>query len=113
MSQQSFLSNLEKETEKKIKMEVLSPRRVIAGLPMIAVYPLDVADAKRIIVASVPIADWRLLTVAFLFPELFKVKSSSKPNEKRIIFSTDRYEIEITKNSILKFLIDPNHPHHH
>ena len=106
------MSNLKKESEKKIKMEVLSPRRIIAGLPMIAVYPLDVADAKRIIVASVPVADWRLLTVAFIFPELLKVKSTAKPNEKRIIFSTDRYEIENTKTAILKFLIDPDHPHH-
>jgi len=58
------------------------------------------------ILSALPVADWRLLSSAFIFPKMFDlIKPIERLNERRIIFSTLRFEIEKTKNEILNFLI--------
>jgi len=92
-------------------MEVLSPKRLFSGLAMVGVHPIDSVDNQadcnqRMIVSALPVVDWRLLSSCFLYPELFDLtKPVDRLNEKRIIFSTFKFNTEVTTQNILNFLV--------
>ena len=57
----------------------------------------------RFIASAVPEVDWRALVVVFVFGSILRFGGSARPDERRLIFSTRKFNTDATLGKILTF----------